>query len=808
MPALPVDFDPYDPIPNGPFYSPLTYYLQGPVGPLVVGSGLSVSLQGVISSSGGGGGGTVTSITAGAGLAGGTITSTGTISLAATGVAAGAYVYPALSVDSYGRVTSISSGSPVQVITVNSPLQNTGSSTAPILSIQPATTSTVGAVQLNNTTSSTLTNQALTAAAGKSLQDQINAVAQNANGLILAGTLNASTGNVVNATTAGTSAGFTAGSPVPAAAPAINDYYVIVTTAAASYTPTGGAAISNVNVGDYILCSGGVWTILRVGPITGAYATTTTAGVVELATAAEAIAGTDPNLVLTPFTGASAYVARNLVTAKGQVLVASGPSTVVALGIGIDGQVLTANSAAPYGVAWAAGGGGGGGGITSISFTAPLNSTANPLTAGAAAVGINAASTTACGAVQLATPSDALTGLSTTLAITPAAGAAAYLAAACFNVKGDLIVGTANDTYAVLPAGGDGLALVACAACTTGLTWASALQPSNPSTLGASYGIACDALSNTSVGFQALQAIYQVPGTGQANTALGRGAAGNVTSGCGNVALGAGALSTEAAGNYNTALGSGALASQNGGEGNIAIGFCAGRTISTGDYNVLIGYCAGDTITAGTCNIGIGTDVLGSGTITGIDNIALGTGSSAALTGGCFNIALGCGSASGLTSGCNNILVGCAAGANITTQSDQIVFGTGGSCTTATATGGVTFQFGSTCSLYAVANGTATWTAASDERLKEDIQDLALGLDFVNKIQPRSFVWKSSQHKSAGFIAQELDAVVTESDADYLGLVNKDNDIMGVGPTALIPVLVNAIKELKAEVEELKAKLG
>lgn len=55
MPALPVDFDPYNPIPNGPFYSIPSYYLQGPTGPLVIGSGLSVSLQGVISATGGGG---------------------------------------------------------------------------------------------------------------------------------------------------------------------------------------------------------------------------------------------------------------------------------------------------------------------------------------------------------------------------------------------------------------------------------------------------------------------------------------------------------------------------------------------------------------------------------------------------------------------------------------------------------------------------------------------------------------------------------------------------------------------------------
>jgi hypothetical protein len=57
------------------------------------------------------GSGTVTSITAGAGLSGGTITTTGTISLPATGVTAATYgsssAVPVFTVDTYGRVTAV-----------------------------------------------------------------------------------------------------------------------------------------------------------------------------------------------------------------------------------------------------------------------------------------------------------------------------------------------------------------------------------------------------------------------------------------------------------------------------------------------------------------------------------------------------------------------------------------------------------------------------------------------------------------------------------------------------------------------------
>ena len=60
----------------------------------------------------------------------------------------------------------------------------------------------------------------------------------------------------------------------------------------------------------------------------------------------------------------------------------------------------------------------------------------------------------------------------------------------------------------------------------------------------------------------------------------------------------------------------------------------------------------------------------------------------------------------------------------------------------------------------------------------------------------------------AGFIAQEVQEVLKEENAEYTAIVNaNDPDALEVSSTGMIPMLVKAVQELSAENNALKARL-
>lgn len=97
--------------------------------------------------------GTVTSITAGTGLSGGTITSSGTIAVANTAVTAGSYTNTALTVNAQGQITAASSGTaPVTSVTAGTGISSSGGTTPTITNTGVTSLTAAGTVTVSAST--------------------------------------------------------------------------------------------------------------------------------------------------------------------------------------------------------------------------------------------------------------------------------------------------------------------------------------------------------------------------------------------------------------------------------------------------------------------------------------------------------------------------------------------------------------------------------------------------------------------------------------------------------------------------------
>lgn len=181
----------------------------------------------------------------------------------------------------------------------------------------------------------------------------------------------------------------------------------------------------------------------------------------------------------------------------------------------------------------------------------------------------------------------------------------------CITAKGTIITGDAPNNPVSLPVGTDGQALVACAACPTGLFWTTPAVPVSPATpTVAGTVLGCTLAASTAIGCNAL-----LGNTGAGNTALGVNALTSAPTGNNNTAIGACALTANTSGVNNTAIGSKALFVTTTGNFNVAIGRDAMVANTTGCCNTVLGYCGACNLTTGSFNVAIGTSVqVASGT--------------------------------------------------------------------------------------------------------------------------------------------------------------------------------------------------
>ena len=111
-------------------------------------------------------------------------------------------------------------------------------------------------------------------------------------------------------------------------------------------------------------------------------------------------------------------------------------------------------------------------------------------------------------------------------------------------------------------------------------------------------------------------------------------------------------------------------------------------------------------------------------------------------------------------------------------------------------------EFNNATGAFVVKNDVVAYGSPSDKRLKENIKPIKSALDKVIKLQGVTFDWKekgiTNLKEDIGFIAQDVQKVIPE-------LVREnDNGVLSMRHQGIAPILLEAIKELKAEIEELK----
>jgi hypothetical protein len=94
---------------------------------------------------------------------------------------------------------------------------------------------------------------------------------------------------------------------------------------------------------------------------------------------------------------------------------------------------------------------------------------------------------------------------------------------------------------------------------------------------------------------------------------------------------------------------------------------------------------------------------------------------------------------------------------------------------------------------------TGDLNSTSDARLKENVEPIANALSDIAQLEGVSFDWKDTGTRGHGFIAQQVEPILPD-------VVQTDDEtgMKSINYVGMIGHLVEAIKELKAEIEELK----
>lgn len=329
----------------------------------------------------------------------------------------------------------------------------------------------------------------------------------------------------------------------------------------------------------------------------------------------------------------------------------------------------------------------------------------------------------------------------------------------------------------------------------------------------------------TAVGYNSLEKALE----GKGVVSIGVNSAYNTLKASDSVIIGTNANTKNSTSEGDVSIGAGAMNSVPHSKWNVAIGYQAlnGQVIERNQElmdNVAIGrFALANTQGETNSNVAVGSSCLRYNQAS--FNTAVGQQASQDNTTGSFNTAVGVNAGRGLKTSDHYTALGYNALNNESMEGFTNITGVGQN---SSVTGSNQLQLGnSAVNPYAF----NALQLRSDERDKIDIENLQIGLDFINKLRPvqyrvnfrESYIdydedgnpievendgTRAGKRKHLGLIAQEVKKVVDETGTDYSiyqdHKVNGGKDVLSIGYEELISPMIKAIQELSEEVKNLK----
>jgi len=298
------------------------------------------------------------------------------------------------------------------------------------------------------------------------------------------------------------------------------------------------------------------------------------------------------------------------------------------------------------------------------------------------------------------------------------------------------------------------------------------------------------------------QNVFVGKGAGLSNTTFGNTFVGDSagfsnTSGADNVFIGRKCARLNTTGARNTFVGA-LTGIQSTGSSNTLVGCEAGRNIKSTGENTFVGSNAGREDTSGTQSTFIGANA-GLLQLSGFDNTYVGRFAGGFCKTTVKNTALGSQAGAFDSTGNHNTYIGADA-----TGLSGITNGTAlGNSSSVSASNKV--RIGNTS--VTVIEGQVNFSASSDARLKTNVINYDLGLEFIKKLRPVSYQFKEgdTQTEHHGFIAQEVEASLEGRKFDALNKPKNEIDNYSLAYASFVVPLVNAVKELSKENTDLKS---